>query len=479
VLNARDGAVQEVEMSSGRRWQHWGLICALSLCASTAAQGAASVNATPPGAKVAAGELVAEEKGFLAGPQGATLDLVEGARLQLEPGTRLRFGRTFKMAMGATPDSIIPTRVLMLDSGWMEATLLAKKFALFVETPRKLRSLLLDGSLTAIATEPRSTAAVAKGKVLVALDDGWKWKGLPEGSMQIVSNVRPDGYRRSILAATEAPVLSRALMLSGAGSDTSSTLLAWPTLPQAVGYEVQLRGADAAVLRSAKTKEARFVLTDLAPGQYQISVRGMDDSGIYGALSSPTVLNVVGLDIPKSASRGPNGSVRLQANQRISFIGAEGLLVAYLGLDDFLPAPKSVGLVARRPISLVLRHPETGETLQLDLEPLTVRAQISFARHPQSWPDEGLEIAVKLVDDRGDPVPENFLVTCKVSINIEPTEPSWQRNGGVLRTRLERPHSPGPWMVRVDVLDENGASLGMDFSEVAYEATKPAARAAR
>jgi hypothetical protein len=400
---------------------------------------------------------LSEEKAFVAGPQGASLELVEGARLQLDPGARLRFGRTFKLPMGSTADTIIPTRVLMLDSGRMEASLLAKHFALFVETPRKLRSILLAGALTA----------------LVALDDGWKWKGLPEGSMQIVSDVRPDGYRRSLLAATEAPVLSRSLMLSGAGAD-AETLLAWPALAQAVGYEVQFHAADARLVRSERTKDLRLAIAELEPGQYQIAVRGVDDSGIFGPPSAPAVLNVVGLDIPKTASRGPRGEVRLQANQRVSFVGAEGLLVAYLGLDDFLPAPKSVGLVARRPISLVLRHPESGETVRLDLEPLTVRAQISFARHPQSWPNEGLEVAVRLVDERGDPVPENFPVSCRVTVNIQPVEPTWERGGSVLRTRLERPTGPAPWMVRLDVLDENGASLGMDFSEVGYQSASPA-----
>jgi len=226
-------------------------------------------------------------------------------------------------------------------------------------------------------------------------------------------------------------------------------------------------------VRSERTEEPRILLADLAPGTYQVTVRGVDDSGIFGPSSPPVVLNVVGLDIPKTASRGPNGAVRLQTNQRVLLVGAEGLLVAYLGLDDFLPAPKSIGLVARRPISLVLRHPTSGETLRLDLEPLSVRAQVSFGRHPQSWPYEGLELAVKLVDDRGDPVPENFPVTCKVTINIEPVAPTWQRTGSVLRTRLEHPLGSAPWMVRVDVLDENGASLGMDFSEVGYQAPAP------
>jgi hypothetical protein len=294
--------------------------------------------------------------------------------------------------------------------------------------------------------------------------------------MQIVSDVRPDGYRRSLLSAAGAPLLSRSLMLSGSGED-ASTLLTWPALPQAVGYEVELRGAGELPVRSERTKELRLTLGDFAPGTYQVAVRGVDDSGIYGPFSTPVALNVVGLEVPQTASRGPHGSVRLQANQRVTLIGAEGLLVAYLGLDDFLPAPKSIGLVARRPISLVLRHPESGETVRIDLEPLTVRAQVSFARHPQTWPSDGLELAVKLVDERGDPVPENFSVSCRVTINIQPTEPSWERNGSVLRTRLARPVGPGPWMVRVDVLDENGASLGMDFSEVGYQA--PTARAQR
>jgi hypothetical protein len=463
-------------MSMVPRWNTLGLAWALSLCVTAAhadpgvdasAAAPAAQRATPPGAKVSAGQMLADDKAFVAGPEGATLELIEGATLRLEPGTKLRFGRTFKMALGARPDDLVPTRVLMLDSGWMEATLLAKQFALFVEAPRKLRSILLGGSITAIASEPRSTVALAQGSALVALDDGWKWKRLSEGSMQIVSAVRPDGYRRSILGALDKPALSHSLMLS-AGTDSDATMLSWPALPQAVGYEVQLHSG-AALVRSVRTKDLRLTLAELPPGQYQATVRGQDDSGIYGAFSPPATLNVIGLDIPKTASRGPRGAVRLQPNQRVTLIGAEGLEVAYLGLDDFLPAPRSVGLVARRPISLVLRHPVSGETTRLDLEPLTVHAQISFAREPQGWPSDGLDLAVKLVDDKGDPVPENCTGDCKVTVNIEPIQPSWERTGSVLRTRLPRPPGAAPWMVRVDVLDENGASLGRDFSEVGYQ----------
>ena len=129
-------------MSMVPRWHMFGLACALSLSAAAAhadvdasASAPVAQRATPPGAKVSAGQLLADDKAFAAGPEGATLELIEGATLRLDPGTKLRFGRTFKMALGARPDDLVPTRVLMLDSGWMEATLHAQQFALFVEHP--------------------------------------------------------------------------------------------------------------------------------------------------------------------------------------------------------------------------------------------------------------------------------------------------------------------------------------------------------
>jgi hypothetical protein len=459
-------------MARSSRWQIFGLWCAVALWP----DGVHAQAATPPGAKVTEGQLSAVDKAFVAGPDGAVLELEPGARLSLRPGARLRFGRTFKLQVGSGPESVVPTRVLTLDSGRMEANLLADKhFALFVETPRKLRALLVSGELTVIASEPRSTVALAAGRALVALDDTWKWKPLPIGQLQIVSDVRPDGYRRQVLTATEPPVLSRSLLLAGGGDD-ASTLLAWPSLPHAAGYDVQVRGAGDVLVRSQRTEQPRITLADLSAGQYQVSVSGVDEFGIVGVRSPEVALNVVGMDIPPTASRGPGGAVRLQANQRVTLLGADGLLVAYLGLDDFLPAPKSVGLVARRPISFVLRHPVSGETLRLDLEPLTVRAQVTFARHPQSWPSEGLDVVVKLLDDHGDPVPANFAASCQVTVNVDPVAPVWERTGAVLHTRIARPLSAAPWMVRVDVVDENGASLGMDFAEVGYQTRPPSAQ---
>jgi hypothetical protein len=85
-------------------------------------------------------------------------------------------------------------------------------------------------------------------------------------------------------------------------------------------------------------------------------------------------------------------------------------------------------------------------------------------------------VTVRLLDDHGDPVPANFAASCQVTVNVDPVAPVWERTGAVLHTRIARPPSAAPWMVRVDVVDENGASLGMDFAEVGYQTRPPSAQ---
>lgn len=431
------------------------------------------------GARVTAGQLSTEGQTLVAGAEGATLALEQDSVLHAKPGARFRFGKFTKLHLGTGPDPMVLSRVLVVEQGHLTATIPDdRRYAILVMTPFKLRAILIEGEASLVASEQRATFANHSGRVLWTVDE--KWRPLPPGSEHLASEAYPLGLRRSMLGMPAAPALSRRLLLEEAAPSESTTTLSWPALAGAVEYEVQLEKSDGALLRRERTPEARWVLGPLVAGDYRVAVRGVDDSGVPGAAGSSVGFNVVGLDVPKTASRAPNGAVRLQPGQRVGLLGADGLEVGYLGFDEFLPAPKTLGLVARRPISMKLRHPGTGETVRLELEPMTVRAQISFARQPHDWPKEGLEVSVKLIDEQGYEVPEEFRVTCKVSVNIEPAEPTWQRTGSTLHTLLERPETPGPWMVRVEVVDESGIPLGKDMSEVAYAPlpSQPARKAA-
>lgn len=426
------------------------------------------------GARLAGGQLVPVGDELEAGPEGAMLALEQGATLRAEPGTLFRFAKHMKLPMGSGPDPMVPARVLLLNRGSISASLPAtKRFALIMLGPRKLRAIVSAGEATMLASEQRATVASLTGSTLVTFTE--KWRQLHAGSVQLISDTRPEGWRRDILGAPGAPVLSRSMLMAGEGAE-SSTIVAWPALSGASSYDLRLTGPGDVVIRREQTRVPRLILSALPAGSYQMQVHGIDDSGLPGAVSEPVALNVVGLDIPATASRSPEGAVRLQPGQRVSLVGAEGLEVGYLGLDSFLPVPKTLGLVARRPIAMLLRHPRSGETLRLNLEPLSVRADISFAQHPDSWPSQGLEVTVKLVDEHGYPVPENFAVSFRVSVNITLAVPQWQRDGSTLRASIARPEGAGPWMVRVDVLDESGRSLGMNFAEIAYRTAGTQAR---
>ncbi len=430
------------------------------------------------GARVAAGELAASGALLVAGPHGLTLSFEYGSKLRAEPGTTFRFGKQMKLPMGAGPDPMVPARVLTLESGSVTAELpVTKRFALLMNGPHKLRAILSSGEVTMIASEARATVAVHRGNPLVTLSD--KWRHLPADSMQNVSMDRPLGWKSELPGAPGTPVLSRSLLIEGEGAE-ASTMLAWPAMAHVAAYDLTLVGADGVLAREIRTGEPRTMLSSLPPGNYQLSVRAVDESGLHGPASGSVALNVVGLDIPETASRGAEGTVRLQPGQRVGLKGADGLEVGYLGFDNFLPAPKTLGLVARRPISMLLRHPTSGETLKLNLEPMLVKAKIGFAEHPESWPTEGLQVTVKLVDAEGHPVPDNYPVSCRVSVNVALAHPKWERQGSTLRATLDQPDGFGPWMVRVDVMDESGGSIGMDFSEVAYRrGPEPAASVRR
>lgn len=419
------------------------------------------------GARVTAGQLSTEGETLVAGAEGATLALEHGSVLRAEPGARFRFGKFTKLHLGTGPDPLWLSRVLTLEQGYLTTTIPADlRYAILVMTPQKLRAILIEGEASLVASEQRATFANHSGRVLWTVDE--KWRPLPPGNEHLASDTYPLGLRRAMLGMPSSPALSRRLLLEGAATSESTTTVTWPLLAGAAEYDVRLERSDGTLIQTQRTRDARWVLGPLTAGDYRVAVRGIDDSGVPGATGNPVALNVVGLDVPKTASRGPNGAVRLQPGQRVGLLGADGLEVGYLGFDDFLPAPKTLGLVARRPISMHLRHPGSGEMVRLDLEPMTVRAEIMFTRQPHEWPKQGLQIGVKLIDEQGYEVPEEFNVRCKVTVNIEPAEPAWQRTGSTLQTLLQRPEGPGPWMVRVEVVDESGIPLGKDFSEVAY-----------
>jgi hypothetical protein len=447
----------------------WAWLCAIVLLSSnTSHAGAPKLGA----ATLAGGQLEAHDKSVIAGAAGARVR-IEQAELSAAPATIFRLGAYVKLPVprGATP--LVRTRVIIVERGRVDVSLPIVKrpsFACLVVGPDKVQMLVSGGHSTLIAREDATTVATQAGEALVSKGGGWL--RLPEGTVRAFDGASSDGTTRPLPSAPERLRVSRALLLAGKGSE-STTRVSWQE-PEAVArYELALEQPATHDQRLFPAQDEQLDLAGLGAGQYRVSVRAIDAAGLQSPWSESVPLNVIGVEVPEGARLEDSGAISLLPGQRVRLLGAEGLELGYAGLDRFLPPPDSLGLVQRRPITAVLRDPDTRESVRLRLEPLTLKAEIELPHAPRRWPVGGLPITVRMKDQKGRLVP-GVRADVQVSVNLEPQTLPWQRGEASWSAVVVSPVGAAPWLVRVNVLDERGVSLGMDFAEIGYEAAAAA-----
>jgi hypothetical protein len=428
------------------------------------------------GASLVSGQLEAADKGFRAGSAGARIRLEARAELSVEPGTSFRLGAHVELPVphGATP--LVRTRVVIVEQGRIDVSMPAVKrasFACLIVGPGKVQLLVKSGHSTLIARAGGTTVATQAGEALVS--KGGRWLRVSEGSMRAFGGDSDAGSSKSLPAAPGRPTLARALLLAANGSQ-SVTRVSWQRPGDVARYQVRAEHVTTHEERVFSVSDAQLELGGLEPGQYQLMVRSIDDAGLESPWSDGATLNVIGVAVPDSARREDNGALSLLPGQRVRLIGAQGLEVGYAGFDRFMPLPDTLGLVQRRPITAVLRDPDTRESVRLRLEPLIVKAEIELPHAPRRWPTGGLPLTVRLKDQKGRAV-LGVHADVQVSVNLEPQALTWTRGEGTWSAVIPSAVGEAPWLVRVNVLDERGVSLGMDFAEIGYESARPAGHA--
>jgi hypothetical protein len=445
------------------------LFCLLALAWCSPSASAAGAPPSLRGAQLLKGNVEPSEQWFVAGHEPVVLKLDNQVLLEVEPGSEFRVGSITKLPIASGPDPMVPARIVFLARGRIDVTLPQPEkrphFACMLFGPNEVRIINKGGRVSMRARERVVTTASHAGEGLVTT--GKSWLRVPEGTARVFNDNWPEGLRRTFPVAPSRPVLSRSLLLEGQGAE-SNTNVSWAALDNAV-YELSIASEQGSAELLGALKEPRQQLAGLKAGRYQVVARAVDDLGLESTWSEPVAFNVVGIEAPENASVEANGVVRLLPGQRVQLRGGAGLEVGYLGFDHFLPAPPSLGLVQRRPITVLLRHPQSLETVQLRLEPLTVHADIEVAREPLRWPAGGLPVTIHLRDQDGKPVSEKYHADIQLSVNLQPLEPKWQRQGSTLSTVLEQPSLKGPWLVRVAVFDDRHTPLGMELAEIAYK----------
>jgi hypothetical protein len=398
---------------------------------------------------------------------GTTKQLAGGALLHLAPGTRIEVVRSMKLQLAPPGSPQTVTQVVKLISGRVDIDIPASavpKTAVLLQAPRKVSAVAKGGHSIAIADANRVTIAAVDGEMLAAA--GNDWKALPSGFMRGFVGLDPS-YQEQKVPGIPTLRIPQPLLLAF-GADLPTVHAEANGVKEADHYQLSVWRVTGKGNEFVRHVEARgpATISGLPPGQYQVTARAVDSSGIFGQESAASPLRLVGAELP-AGSRYEDGAIMLGQHTRAKLIGAAGLEASYNASQHFVSAPDSVGLSRGESTLLRLREPGTLEEVHVGLEPRNLRADVQISpKHPR-WPQDMLEVTVQLFDTRGRPVPESTPVKPQVLVDVQPLEVAWLRSGNTLHAFIPAQSSQGPWVVRVEIADEFGDPAGRDFMEIA------------
>jgi len=400
--------------------------------------------------------------------EGTVKQLPGGAVLHLAPGTRIELTRTMKLQLGPPGSAQTVTRVVKLISGRVDIDIPISKVpstAILLQAPRKVSAVAKGGHSIAIVDANSVTLAAVDGDMLAA--SGNDWKTLPSGLVRGFIGRDPTPQEHHVPGIPSLSV-SKPLLLS-LGNDSPSTRVDVTAVKDAQRYQLSIwrsgnKGNELVSHVDAQGTSAS--ISGLPPGQYQLTARAIDSTGIFGPDSAASALRVVGAQLPEGA-RYESGAILLGQRGRVKLLGATGLEASYGASAHFVSAPDTVGLSRGEGTVVRLREPGTVAEVQIGLEPRTLRADVEISPKHAHWPADMIEVTVHLFDARGRAVAESVQVKPTVLVNVQPIDVTWLRSDNALHTFIPKPTERGPWVVRVEIADEFGDPAGRDFMEIA------------
>ncbi|MEO8903981.1 MAG: hypothetical protein ABI488_16745 [Polyangiaceae bacterium] len=399
---------------------------------------------------------------------GTVTTLPGGAILHLAPGTKIERLRTMKLQLAPPGQPQTVTQVVKLVSGRVDIEIpLSKnpKTAVLLQMPRKVSAVAKGGRSIAIVDANRTTLAAVDGDMLAAA--GNDWKTLPSGLVRGFVGHDPT-YLEHPVPGTPSVGISQPLLLS-LGNDAPTAHAKVTPVKDADHYQLSVwRSTDKGkeLVRRVDTHGTAGDLSGLLPGQYQVTARAVDSTGIFGPDSAGSALRVVGAELPAGA-RYESGAILLGTRGRVKLLGAAGLEASYGQSAHFVSAPDTVGLSRGEGTLVRFREPGTVNEVRVGLEPRTLRADVEISPKHAHWPDDMIEVTVHLFDARGRAVSEAIQVKPTVLVNVDKADVTWMRSDNLMHTFIPKPLSKGPWVVRVEIADEFGDAAGRDFLEVA------------
>lgn len=408
--------------------------------------------------------------GVRVGSDGAEWVMPGGSRVTASLGAELRvLGVPQPVVLAGNKK--VPGYTVLVRSGLVRAHVPGNgKSAVILAAPKNTSLLVFSGQGSVVAG--RQVAVANAGGVASVGSGGEPFRALEPGTVEVVEG--GTGVRRPLVAPPS--LLRGSFVVISHGADASLGEIAWDPVPEADGYRVELHdAASGGVVARTRVGEARLApgFARMPPGKYTLSVASVDRTGLESGKPAEQPVGAIGLALPAGGYVDGSGIVRFPAGSSLALSNVEGVEMTYGSARLFVATPPKLELLAGEP--RLVRFRMSGSVLDSPvwLVPRDARARIEFGPKAPRWPDAPLEIRIRVEDARGQAAPDFIQARPRVLVGLDRADVTFSRRGEWLRGVLPAQKGKGPWVVRVEVEDQNGIALGRDFVEIVGATSPP------
>ena len=395
-----------------------------------------------------------------------------GARYRLPGDIRITLGPNAEAGIAAQPQMLAlksgkrtPTYSVFLSSGKVDVDVPdASGGAVAIAGPADVRVIVQRGHVATLAAGHDMYALSSKYPLLVSQKD--RLSTLAPGVIRQFSRVT---------APSDHPALEAPRWLTGhqvrlAIPDAARVSdLSWSAVAGAETYAVELWRSDDGQLvgeYAGKSTSIGQTVPPLTSGNYRFVVRATDRFGLPGLESLPLLIRIVGVDVPPGAQLKPDARIELAPTQTIQLNNADGLSLTRSRERVKRPASEPVGMVDGQPTPIMIHGDDASAPCMVWLLP--GKTPVSAHAGPKwvIWPQQTVTLEVHWTDGLGNRLGPHVEPVVNVFVGIEPVDVTWEKQPEYWRAVLAPQPGHGPWVVRLEVRDQQGGLLARDFVEV-------------
>lgn len=398
------------------------------------------------------------------------------ADVQLPGGGRIRFHENADASVLTDPQSLMlqpgkktTTYSVIIRRGFTEFDLpdgALSRTAIAIGTPSDVRLVTLSGHCS--VKVDGSTVIVVSRSGTTMISQGTKLTRLPNSIKRVF---------QGRLASSDVPTLDatqwvggRRVWIAASGMTAVLSGYSWAPVQGAQGYALSLSEATTGrSLVTARVSEPRLEAfrEPVPPGKYALAVAAIDGDGFVSTKQTILPVTVSGLELPGGAAVLPNNTVLIAPEQQLKLTFAEGLTLTTANHKNGVAGTEPFGLEGNNRAVILIHPPNGGESSSLTLVQRLPLVSAWVGPKFATWPDDALALQVSFVDGNGRPTPREIEPTVRVYVGLEPIDVSWEKSESLWLARLPAVQGTGPWVVRLEVVDQYGVVIGRDFAEIA------------